>query len=351
MPRALAFPLAVLTGWAVIAAVFAIASSLTLVLAYQPPQWDRSIATAIAEWSPWAAFTPLVLWLARRYRLTRSQWWRSLLVLAPAGLAIVFFKLTLTRVLQSAGGTGDYIAITNVATQYFIYLGLVVGTYALENYREGRARELTAAQLQGALTDARLQLLKMQLQPHFLFNTLNTIAEMVHEDPQQAERMIAGLSVLLRETLEAGGDDLTPLARELQLLERYVSIQRVRFGERLRLELHIDPATQDAMVPALILQPLVENAIRHGLAARVEAGRIVLLAYRDANDLVLRIEDDGPGFSPDASTGVGLANTRGRLQALFDHRHAFDVATSEAGSIVTIRFPFTAVTSKQETQS
>jgi signal transduction histidine kinase len=340
MPRALALPLAVLTGWAVIAAVFAIASSLTLMLAYQPPQWERSIATAIAEWSPWAAFTPLVMWLARRNRLSRRRWWRSVLILAPAGLVIVFFKLTFTRALQSAGGTGDYIAITNVATQFFIYCGIVSGTHVLENYREGRARELAAAQLETALSDARLQLLKMQLQPHFLFNTLNTIAEMMHDDPQQAERMIAGLGVLLRETLDAGGGDMTPLRRELALLDRYVAIQQVRFGDRLRVTVRVDQAACDALVPSLILQPLVENAIKHGLAARVDAGRIVLTAQRDASDLVLRIEDDGPGFHADSGEGVGLANTRGRLQALFGERHAFDIATSVSGSVITLRLPF-----------
>jgi signal transduction histidine kinase len=339
MPRALALPLAVVTGWTVIAAVFAIASSLTLMLSYQPPQWGRSIATAVAEWCPWVALTPLVMWLARRNRLTHRRWWRSVLILVPAGLVIVFVKLTITRVLQSAGGSGDYIAITNVATQFFIYSGVVAGTHALENYREGRARELTAAQLETALADARLQLLKMQLQPHFLFNTLNTIAEMVHDDPQQAERMIAGLSVLLRETLDAGGGDMTPLSRELDVLERYVAIQQVRFGDRLRVDVHIDDAARDALVPSLVLQPLVENAIKHGLGARRDAGRIALSAARERDTLVLRIEDDGPGFAADSSAGIGLANTRARLQALFGQRHAVHIATSDSGSVITLRLP------------
>ena len=342
MPRSVASLLAVVVGWTVIAAVFAIASSLTLMLTYQPPQWGRSIATAAAEWGPWAAFTPLVTWLARRHRVTRARWWRSLAVLAPAGLVIVFVKLTLTRILQSAGGTGDYIAITNVATQSFIYWGLIAGTYALENARENRARELTAAQLEAALSDARLQLLKMQLQPHFLFNTLNTIAEMVHEDPHHAERMIAGLGVLLRETLDAGGADMIPLHRELELLERYVAIQQVRFGDRLRLRVNVEPHAREALVPSLILQPLVENAIKHGIAARLEAGRIELSAQRTGPDLELRVEDDGPGFAREAGEGVGLANTKGRLRALFCERHAFHVATTGSGSVVTIRMPFMA---------
>jgi two-component system, LytTR family, sensor kinase len=343
MPRSIANLLVVVVGWAVIAAVFAIASSLTLMLTYQPPQWGRSVSTAAAEWAPWAAFTPLVTWLARRYRLTRARWWRSMIALAPAGLVIVFVKLTATRLLQSAGGTGDYIAITNVATQYFIYWGLIAGTYAFENYRENRARELTAVQLEAALSDARLQLLKMQLQPHFLFNTLNTIAEMVHEDPHHAERMIAGLGVLLRETLDAGGADMIPLNRELDLLERYVAIQQVRFGDRLRLRVSVDSATRDALVPSLILQPLVENAIKHGIAARLAAGRITLTARRDGMDLELQVEDDGPGFTAESGEGVGLANTRGRLHALFHDRHAFQVATTDAGSTVTIRLPFVTV--------
>jgi two-component system, LytTR family, sensor kinase len=348
MPRALAFPLAVLTGWALVAAVFAIASSLTLVLTYQPPQWGRSIATAVAEWAPWAAFTPVVMWLARRYRPSRRRWVPSVLALAPAGLVVVFFQLTLTRVLQSAGGSGDYIAITNVATQYFIYLAVVVSTYALDNYREGRARELTAAQLETALAEARLQLLRMQLQPHFLFNTLNTIAEMVHDDPRQAERMIAGLSALLRETLDAGAADLIALSKELQVLDCYVSIQQVRFGERLRLQVAVDDAARDALVPSLILQPLVENAIKHGLAVRRDAGRIELHASREDGDVVLRVADNGPGFSREPNAGIGLANTRGRLRALFGEAHRVEVATSASGTAVTIRMPFRTASGRSE---
>ena len=348
MPRALALPLAVLTGWAVIAAVFAIASSLTLMLAYQPPQWERSIATAIAEWSPWAAFTPLVMWLARRNRLSRRRWWRSVLILAPAGLVIVFFKLTFTRALQSAGGTGDYIAITNVATQFFIYCGIVSGTHVLENYREGRARELAAAQLETALSDARLQLLKMQLQPHFLFNTLNTISALMHRDVEAADAMIARLSDLLRISLQTVGVQEVTLKEELDFLAKYLEIEQTRFRDRLKVVFDVAPDTFDALVPNLVLQPLVENAIKHGIGPRPAPGTITICSRRVGAILELVVQDNGVGLSAarlsDFNRGIGLSNTRSRLDHLYGSSHRFEFRQpAEGGLQVLMAIPLVDV--------
>ena len=335
--------LLVLGGWTLLASVFAVSSSLTYMIAYQPPQWRQTFVMAFTEWYVWAAMTPLVVWLARRFTLSRRRWIARALVLAAAGLPVAFAKVTLTRLLRGLAGPGEYFLISNLTTHYLIYWGIIGATHAVENYRAGRERELRAAQLEARLADARVQLLKMQLQPHFLFNALNAIAELVHEDPKVAERMIGALSQLLRETLDAAMVDLVPLARELDLLERYVDIQRARFGDRLDLRIVIeDEEARSVLVPILLLQPLVENSIHHGLAKRVRAGRIDIRARRAGNSLVIEVHDDGAGFSPgEAREGVGLGNTRARLAAMYAGSHSLVVAASpDGGTAATLTIPW-----------
>jgi LytS/YehU family sensor histidine kinase len=179
-----------------------------------------------------------------------------------------------------------------------VYWAIVAAAHGLEYYRTNRERELRASQLEARLAQARLQLLQMQLHPHFLFNTLHTVSEIVHEDPDVADRMITGLSELLGETLIAGDVQQVPLHRELELLERYLEIQQARFGDRLRVDVAIEPPLGDALVPHFVLQPLVENAIRHGLGCQVDAGHIRIEARRDEGVLVLEVRDDGRGLGP-----------------------------------------------------
>jgi two-component sensor histidine kinase len=336
--------LLVLSGWTALAVFFAVSSSLTFVAAYQPPQWRLTLLMSLTEWYTWAALTPLVSWLARRFPLRAGSAVTSLAVHAPAGFFIAVLKVTLTRILRiPIVGTNEYFIISNLATHYVIYWAIVAAVQALAYYRAGREGELRASQLEARLAEARLQLLKMQLHPHFLFNTLNTISELVHEDPRTADRMIASLSQLLRESLDVGTVDRVPLARELDLLERYVDIQRVRFGDRLDVGLDVDPAARDALVPPLILQPLVENSIRHGLAARVTAGRIRVRALRRGDRLVLEVEDDGAGLEPHAGTreGVGLGNTRARLHQLYGQAHSVEIRNADGGgALVRLTMPW-----------
>jgi sensor histidine kinase YesM len=322
--------------------IFAVSSSLTFMLAYQPPQWSRTFTSAIADWAPWVLLTPLVVWLARRLRLRPSRWMARAMTLALVGLPLAFIKLMLTQVMRRSSGVAEYLAITNFTTQYLIYWGVIVTTHVSEHYRDSRRRELRASQLEASLADARLQLLKMQLQPHFLFNTLNTIAELVHENPVEAERMIERLGALLRETLEGGLSDLVPLAKELDLLERYIAIQRVRFGERLRVTIDAPDDVGQALVPSLVLQPIVENAIKYGLTSRLGAGAIELGAGRQGDSLVIEVRDDGQGFTPaGVREGIGLRNTRARLAELFGTEQRVDVISAEgAGTRVRLTMPY-----------
>jgi len=317
MPSRWVFWLAVFAGWTLLVIVFAVSSSLTYTLNYQPPRWGYTLTMAATEWYVWAAMTPFVAWLARRFHFSR-QWWR-VLVLAAAGVPVAIIKVTLTRVLRGVTDDGEtYFQINDLAVQYVIYWAIVLTTHVWLYYRRAQARELQTSQLEALLAQTRLQMLSMQLQPHFLFNTLNTIAELVHQQPEAAERMIGDLSHLLRETLHAGLVDRVPLSQELALLDRYVEIQRARFGDRLRVTTIADEAARSAMVPSLLLQPLVENAIKHGIGARAGAGHIEIVARSDGDRLLIEIRDDGRGIGSGVTReGVGLGNCRSRLQTLY----------------------------------
>jgi two-component system, LytTR family, sensor kinase len=190
-------------------------------------------------------------------------------------------------------------------------------TYAVEQYHESRARELRAAQLQTALARAQVQSLQMQLHPHFLFNTLNAIAALMREDVEAADVMIVGLSDLLRAALATATEPEVPLRRELELVQMYLDIQLARLGERLTVRISAAPDTLDLAVPTLLLQPLVENAIRHGASTRPGPASIDVRAFRDDTMLIIEVTDDGPGPPEPMSPGHGLENTRLRLSAAF----------------------------------
>ena len=338
--------LLVWSGWTALAIFFAVSSSLTYVSTYQPPRWRFTLLMALTEWYAWAALTPVPVWLARRFPLRAGTALKSTTVHSVVGLFIAVAKVSLTRILRlPLVATNGYFLISSLATHYLIYWALVAAVHALAYYRAGREGELRASQLEARLAHARLQLLKMQLHPHFLFNTLNAISELVHEDPAAADRMIASLGELLRETLDAGSSDRVELTRELELLDRYVDIQRARFGDRLDVRVHVGEEARRALVPNLILQPLVENSIRHGLAKRLAAGRIEIRGTRRGPQLVLEVEDDGAGLGDGATAheGVGLGNTRARLQELYGPDQTVEICNAETGgALVRIVIPWTA---------
>jgi two-component system LytT family sensor kinase len=345
MTRRLAFWLAVFAGWTLVVIVFAVSSSLTYAMTYQPPRWRYTFTMAATEWYVWAVFTPLVAWLANRLGPQLVRWW-GLVLLAVVGVPIAFFKVTLTRVLRVAtDGGAAYFQINDLVIQYILFWGIVLATLAWLHYRRSQERELRTSQLEALLAQARLQVLSMQLQPHFLFNTLNTIAELVHQEPAAAERMIGGLGHLLRESLHASLVDRVPIEREVALLDHYVEIQRARFGDRLVVEVSIDAAAARALVPTLLLQPIVENSIKHGIGARAGAGRIDVRIRRRGDTLTIDVEDDGRGIAGDAvREGVGLGNCRSRLEALYGaDRFRVGLANREGGgTAVHIELPHEA---------
>jgi LytS/YehU family sensor histidine kinase len=224
------------------------------------------------------------------------------------------------------------------------YLFLVGLAHALAYRRESEQRALDSAHLQTRLVEAQLQSLQRQLHPHFLFNTLNAIAGLMRTDVDAADRMMDRLGDLLRMTLSTSNIQEVPLREELDLLQTYLDIEQTRFGQRLSVEQHVEAAALDGLVPNFLLQPLAENAIRHGIAPHSRPGRLRIEGTREDDRLIIRIIDSGDGVAPHRLTllnqGVGLANTRARLEHLYHDRHEFRFANIEAGFEVRITLPF-----------
>lgn len=299
----------------------------------------------LIEWYLWGLFAPAMVWLVRRVPLERGRWAGSLLIHLGASVGFVFVEWWTNNFLRHyllglpQGVKLVYVFHQNLVT-YWIVVAATQGYLYYSRYREGEVR---TAQLSAQLAQAQLQALRMQLHPHFLFNTLNAISTLVHKDPEVADRMIARLSDLLRLTLENIGVQEVRLAQELEFLERYLEIERMRFADRLEVQMRIAPETLDARAPYLILQPLVENAIRHGIAPRSAPGRVEISAERKDGMLVLVVKDDGPGISAKTNPkdGVGISSTRARLERLYGAGYRFDFENgAQGGLVVTLTLPF-----------
>ena len=282
---------------------------------------------------------------------TRKAAWVSALVVAEYALLMTAFLLSgrLTTVLSpvAASTSGAVSLLDEGAKLLLLACAGAVATYAAHWQERLSSRFSEAAreseELQARLDQARLQALRLQLQPHFLFNTLNTITALVHRDPPSAERMVTGLSELLRFSLGTASEPEVRLDRELEVLRHYLDIQLVRFPDRLSVRFDIEPAARDAMVPSLLLQPLVENAIKHGITPRVAAGHLQISVRRQNDTLLLAVRDDGVGTrsTTPMSEGVGLGNARARLASLYGDQHRFEAGPRPGGGFdVTIEIPF-----------
>ncbi len=327
--------------------------------------WLSAIRPGIADWLPWALLSPLIFLLVKRLPIDRQRWRLALPVHILCGIATVLLLQQWRELVDSglgesppsflspllgrmppaghggqalepafSGSEGAFDMLRMATVQLPIYLMLVSGAHTLIFYRRTQERE-------SSLAIARSEAQKMQLQPHFLFNTLNMIAELVHEEPDKADAMLIALSGLLRLTMETAGEQELPLRRELEFIERYLTIMHARFEERLKFQLGIDPATNAAMVPTFLLQPLVENAIEHGLGPRMAGGIISIRARRVGDLLHLCVADNGMGLNGKklGIEGIGLGNTRNRLRELYGDAAQLDVQDA-SGLIVEIRIPF-----------
>lgn len=307
----------------------------------------------------WFALMPVIFWLGRRFAFESGKFWQSLLAHLAASVALSAFVLAIDALVLPTLGypPNRQFATFFEAYRFFLFINLhfsmtiywaVLGIkYAVNYYRMYQERELRAAQLENQLAQARLQVLKTQLQPHFLFNTLNNISELVYKDAEAAEQMIASLSDLLRLALDKLDVQEVPLQQELEFLGKYLEIEQMRFHDRLQVKYEISTDSLDAIVPNMILQPLVENAIKYGIAPRAEGGTIEIAASRANGHLNLKIADDGLGipFGDVANLvhGVGLANTRARLKHLYGAEHHFELKPRDGGGLrVSLQIPFKA---------
>jgi two-component sensor histidine kinase len=296
---------------------------------------------------------PVIVAFVRRFPLGRATWWRHLplhLVFALVTSVVHTWLMARSRaVLFPLLGLGTYdygdmsvrywMEMANDMAAYAILVMLIVGYDAL---RAARAREIAQAELRAELARAELQNLERRLHPHFLFNALNTISSVMYDDPAAADRMIAGLSELLRRALRTSDAQEVPLVEELALLGGYLDIMRARFEERLDVALEIDDDARDALVPPLLLQPLVENAIRHGADPASHRVRAALRAKRDGGALRLEVRDHGRGLAGAKPTeGIGLSTTARRLATLYGEAHRLAFEDADGGGLrVTIELPF-----------
>jgi two-component system LytT family sensor kinase len=349
-------PALIVLVWSLIALFFCGQVYFILHLMDHPEQWKGPFFQQISYCILWALTTPLVIRLARRFPVERSTWRRHLPlhILACTLLSFILMCLySITLFLWINWGIKPYSVLNTLRSAIFdfsqaigIYCLIVLIIHALNYYRQYQAEVLSRSQLQSQLSQAQLQALKMQLHPHFLFNTLHSISALLNEDAEAARSMIARLGDFLRLTLENSGTQEVSLQKEMDFLRCYLEIERIRFQDRLTTLLDVEPRVLDVQVPNLILQPIVENAIRHGIAPRSTPGQIEIQAKHFNGMLRIRVRDNGPGLSVNPTLkrtngkGLGLANTRARLEQLYGAAHHFELINApDGGLIVTLDIP------------
>ena len=349
----------VAAAWLMVAVFFSVQNCFVRISRGGGINWQWDVYHEFVYWLTWAAFTPVVLYAARRWPLDREHLRRALPPHLGVMLAVAPIQISAAYVFHGTGLMLAGLLSGQEAMEWFSRqrAGVVWGSFAgclyywiiasiywaamyQRMYREGR---VAAARLEASLVEARLSVLRGQLQPHFLFNTLNAIAVLTGEEPAKAHRMLLRLGDLLRISIDDDGRHEVPLSGELATLACYLDIQQVRFEERLKVTLDIQEAARDAAVPVLLLQPLVENAVRHGVDPNLAGGEIIIRARDDAEQLVIEVRDNGRGLRPDAegtAVGIGLANTRARLAQLYGDRARLSLeSTPEGGVRVMVTLP------------
>jgi two-component system, LytTR family, sensor kinase len=319
-------------------------------------EFGKLILLNVIYWYIPAALSPIIFRLAHRFRLDGSQKLQAFAIHAVAALTfstVHFGGMLGARMLMWGMIKPTSVPwitflqrqyLTNLDWTLMTYTTIVALSYALHYSKESHARAVKEAQLETRLVEARLRTLEAQLHPHFLFNTLHAISSLVHTNPDSADRMISRLSDLLRLTFDRSGSPGISLQEELEFLQKYLEIEQTRFQDRLSVRFDIDPDTLDAEVPRLVLQPLVENAIKHGLAPQPGSGTVQIAAQHRGDTLWIEVSDNGVGLSAGARarlrSGVGLTNTRDRLECLYGAAHRIEFSDDVKGLAVKLEIPF-----------
>lgn len=340
--------------WTIVALFF---SSQVFMMYYserQPIPYARAFLVQASACYLWALATPLVLWLARRFRIDRQNWLRKVVLHFLFSLALISALISLHFVVYMLL-SGRASSITplrlfgylypNLDRWLLVYWFIFLMSHAFNYYNSYRKGELKASQLRTQLVQSQLEALKMQVQPHFLFNTLHSISALLSKDTEGARKMITRLGDFLRLTLENSGSMEVTLKQEIEFLNGYLEIERIRFQDRLTTEIKIDPEMLDVRVPNLILQPIVENAMRHAIG-NSHAGHVEISAFPNNGALHIEVKDNGPGLIADRTCearrgkGLGLANTQARLVGLYGTAASFEMTNRDSGGlIVSIEIP------------
>lgn len=327
-----------LAAWTLVGVFFASQTYIGSSYAQRPLTWAQAVTVALTAWYVRAALSPIVRALARRFPVSRGQLVRRALLHMTAGVvwsavATIAIQWVLTAFV---GVPRRALPPVEFHTSLLTYAVLVGLTQGLDYYRRFRDQEIAASRLEARLATARLDLLRMQLNPHFLIDALHDISELMHEDVERADRMVEDLSELLRVSLRYAGEPEVPLSEEVGFLRRYLDLEQMRFQDHVETRVDVDPGALDARVPYLILQPLVENAVRHGVAPRLERGRVEVRGRADGEALVLEVYDDGPGVGSHVRKGhegIGLRTTRERLRESYGTAHRFEMTDLAGGGL------------------
>jgi two-component system LytT family sensor kinase len=353
VPRGTVLP--VLLGWTILALLESAKWYLTMRHRGFDVTWQLALIGNVPWWYAWALLTPVIARLAERFEISGAAAWRSAAVHGAAAVGCTLVHLVAVGALffhtvsYRLPGNTLTAEVTGIVRSFFIldlltYAAILGACHAVLFYRRAQAERLTAASLAAAVSEARLNALRMELHPHFLFNALNAVSGLVRKGEQdRAVLMLARVGDLLRRTLSRDSAPELPLARELELLQGYLEIERVRFGDRLTVDVEVDDEALGVTVPTLFLQPLVENAVRHGVSPHPGPGRVAIRAARENGTLLVRVENTGaPAGGPGAPVveGVGLSNTRARLEQRYGSRASLSAGrTADGGFAVAIRLP------------
>jgi len=341
---------AILGAWTLIVLTFAVQAYVFAVSRGRADSFRHEFLVASTEWYVWAALTPLVLLLCRR-RITAQNWISAVALHVAASVLISLLQLAIQvrlNFLVNSGYSLGYWKVLYFFATYKLHINLltywviVALNHGIHYYEQARSRELAWARMETDLANAQLQALNMKLHPHFLFNTLHSISTLISDDPKAAQEMVLKLGDLLRATLSKIETPEVPLGQELELLDCYLSIEQTRFKDRLKVSKEIDPAALSCAVPTMVLQPLVENAVRHGIGKHKQADEISIVGRRENGRLLLevrnrtgRIENGG-----DTPRGIGLSNTRARLEQLYTDAYSLEISNREGGGVaVSLSLP------------
>jgi two-component system LytT family sensor kinase len=338
--------------WTLIGLCFAGQLYLSRAKIGQPVSWGFAIGRALSDWYVFALLSIPALWLARRFRIERGHWVSSVFIHIVGSIVFSIGWMLVRAIIEQweSGLTENPVSFSDafshalVATFFFnllIYSVVVSISHTAAYYTKYQDHAIQTAELEKRLTESRLQALQMQLNPHFLFNTLHAISALMHKDVEAADRMIARLSDLLRYALESTDEQEVTLGQEIQFLDRYLEIEQTRFGSRLQVVKKLDPETLQVLVPNLILQPIIENAIRHGIEPHARTGIIEISSRQENGQLVMQVRDNGSGLNSRQPhrEGVGLSNSRARLEQLHPGKHRFEF-TTDNGLLVTVAVPW-----------